>query len=249
MNRCRNGMSAPSSSTYAATYGGLMRWPANGMLMMANVVTVPLSGSSTKLSSSRPVAGSASLRREVHLAVARRCERRAACRPPARAGTHSREAMRCAGFRCCSATPGWSPARGRRVIGHRFLPSPSAKYAMSVIAPTGSSTQCAWTRAPVLIASDESAATACRRAVSAPSSLISAHANGLSSGCPSSGSDCQVHDSTVPTLATGTTSVSRCIGHRVILSRRHEHPAVRAADAEDASPAQGGEELAEEWSD
>lgn len=73
--------------------------------------------------------------------------------------------------------------------------SPSSKYAMSVIAPTGSSIQCACTRAPpVLICSDESAATACSIVVSAPSSLISAHANGLSSGWPSSGSDCQVHD-------------------------------------------------------
>src|SRR6188508_2324045 len=85
--------------------------------------------------------------------------------------------------------------------------SPSAKYAISVIAPAGSSAQCTCTRAPVLITSDEPASTACNRAVSAPSSLISAHANGLSSGCPSSGCDCQVHDSTVPTPATGTTSV------------------------------------------
>ena len=50
----------PGRHTYAATYGGLIRCPANGMLMMANVVTVPLSGSSMNSSSCLPVAGSAS---------------------------------------------------------------------------------------------------------------------------------------------------------------------------------------------
>ena len=79
---------------------------------------------------------------------------------------------------------------------------------MSVIAPAGSSAQCTCTRAPVLIASDDPASTACSSGTSAPSSLISAQANGRSSGCPSSGSGCQVHDSTVPTLATGTISVN-----------------------------------------
>lgn len=79
---------------------------------------------------------------------------------------------------------------------------------MSVIAPTGSSTQRAQTRAPVWIFSAKTASTACSSAVSAPSSLINAHANGRSSGWPSTGSDCHVHDSTVPTLATGTISVS-----------------------------------------
>ena len=79
---------------------------------------------------------------------------------------------------------------------------------MSVIAPTGSSAQCTCTRAPVLIASGDPASTACSSGVSAPSSLISAQANGRSSGWPSSGSGCHVHDTTVPTLATGTISVS-----------------------------------------
>ena len=79
---------------------------------------------------------------------------------------------------------------------------------MSVIAPAGSSTQCACTRAPVLMASGPSASTACSIGVSAPSRRISAHANGRSSGCPSNGWDCHVHDTTVPTLATGTTSVN-----------------------------------------
>ena len=52
------------------------------------------------------------------------------------------------------------------------------------------------------------ASTACISGVSAPSSLISAQANGRSSGWPSSGSGCQVHDATVPTLDTGTISPS-----------------------------------------
>ena len=43
-------------------------------------------------------------RREVHLPVLARCARRAACPPRAPAGTRSREAKRCAGSRCCSAT-------------------------------------------------------------------------------------------------------------------------------------------------
>ena len=118
-----------------------------------------------------------------------------------------------------------------------------------MIAPTGSSTQCTCTRAPVLIASDEPASTACSSGVSAPSSLISAHANGRSSGWPSSGSGCHVHDTTVPTLATGTISVSSFVGDGVVLGRRHVHPTVRTAHADDASLAQGGEELAEDGSD
>ncbi len=78
---------------------------------------------------------------------------------------------------------------------------------MSVIAPTVWSTQCACTRVPVLMASEDPASTACSSGVSAPSRVISAQPNGRSSGWPSSGSDCHVHDTTVPTLDTGTTSV------------------------------------------
>ncbi|SHW17799.1 Uncharacterised protein [Mycobacteroides abscessus subsp. abscessus] len=88
--------------------------------------------------------------------------------------------------------------------------SPSAKYAISVMAPTVSSAQTACTRAPVVIPAEPAAptSTACSKEVSAPSSLISAQANGLASGCPSSGSGCQDQDWTVPTLDTGTTSVN-----------------------------------------
>ena len=50
------------------------------------------------------------------------------------------------------------------------------------------------------------ASTACSSAVSAPSSLISAQANGRSSGCPSLGSRCQDQVVTVPSGPTGTSS-------------------------------------------
>src|SRR5271163_1311388 len=86
--------------------------------------------------------------------------------------------------------------------------SPSLKYAMSLMAPTVSSAQCTCTRAPVLMASEVPASTAWIIGVSAPSSLISAQANGRSSGWPSSGSGCHVQDTTVPTLDTGTISPS-----------------------------------------
>ena len=76
------------------------------------------------------------------------------------------------------------------------------------MAPTVSSAQCTCTRVPVLIFADSPASTACISGVSAPSSLISAQANGRSSGWASSGSDCQVQDTTVPTADTGTISLS-----------------------------------------
>jgi hypothetical protein len=39
------------------------------------------------------------------------------------------------------------------------------------------------------------------------------------------------------------------VGDRVVFGRRHKHPSVRTPHAEDAAFAQGGEELAKEWSD
>ncbi|CKR55851.1 Uncharacterised protein [Mycobacterium tuberculosis] len=77
------------------------------------------------------------------------------------------------------------------------------------MAPTGWSAQCACTRAPVWMAEGPAVptSTACISKVSAPSSLISAQANGRSRGWPASGSGCQVQDATVPTLDTGTISL------------------------------------------
>ena len=52
-------MSAPSSRTYAETYGGLIFWPRNGTFTMQNVVTVPLSASSTSSVVATPSTGHA----------------------------------------------------------------------------------------------------------------------------------------------------------------------------------------------
>ena len=57
--RCWNGMSAPSSSTAAATYGGCTRWPVNGTLTTQNVVTMPVPGSSTSSAVGTPSVGQA----------------------------------------------------------------------------------------------------------------------------------------------------------------------------------------------
>ena len=52
-------MSAPSSRICAATYGGCTRCPVNGTLTMQNVVTVPVSGSSTSSAVGTPQVGQA----------------------------------------------------------------------------------------------------------------------------------------------------------------------------------------------
>ena len=72
--------------------------------------------------------------------------------------------------------------------------------------PAGRSAHRGRTRSPVRIAAAEPASTACSIAVSAPSSRISAQANGSASGCPASGSG--IHDqlTTVPSGPTGTSS-------------------------------------------
>ena len=118
---------------------------------------------------------------------------------------------------------------------------------MSVIAPTGSSTQCACTRAPVLIASDESGVDRVQQR-----------------GVGAVELDQRPRERAVQRLALqrlglpGPRHHGADAGHRydlgqpfvgdgVVLGGRHVHPAVRAADADDASLAQGGEELAEEW--
>ena len=72
--------------------------------------------------------------------------------------------------------------------------------------PAGRSAHRGRTRIPVRIAPGDPASTACSIAVSAPSSRISAQANGCASGWPSSGSG--IHDQliTVPSGPTGTSS-------------------------------------------
>ena len=72
--------------------------------------------------------------------------------------------------------------------------------------PAGLAAHRARTRMPVAIAAGDPASTACSMAVSAPSSRISAQANGCASGCPSSGSAAHVQLVTVPSGPTSTSS-------------------------------------------
>ena len=73
--------------------------------------------------------------------------------------------------------------------------------------PAGLAAHRARTRLPVVIAAGDPASTACSMVVSAPSSRISAQANGCASGCPSSGSATHVQLVTVPSGPTSTSPV------------------------------------------
>src|SRR5262245_31562816 len=77
----------------------------------------------------------------------------------------------------------------------------------SVIMLCDSPRQRGCTRIPVDMRSMFSTSTTCTIAESAPSGLISANANGWSSGCFDVGSSTHVHDSTVPAGPTSTMSV------------------------------------------
>ena len=79
--------------------------------------------------------------------------------------------------------------------------------------PAGRSAHRGRTRSPVRMAEAEPASTACSIAVSAPSSRISAQANGSASGWPSSGSG--IHDQ-LTTVPSGPTSVSSRAGSAVV---------------------------------
>ena len=72
--------------------------------------------------------------------------------------------------------------------------------------PAGRAAHRGRTRRPVRMAAAEPASTACSIAVSAPSSRISAQANGSASGWPASGSGIQDQLTTVPSGPTGTSS-------------------------------------------
>ena len=127
--------------------------------------------------------------------------------------------------------------------------SPNAKYAMSVIAPTGSSTQCACTRAPVLIASGDSASDRVQqRRVGAVEF------------------DQRPRERALQRLALQRLGLPRPRDHRadalhrydlaqrfirdgVVLGRRHVHAPVGSADTHDATVAQRGEELTEDGPD
>jgi len=77
---------------------------------------------------------------------------------------------------------------------------------MSRMSPVVLAAQRTRTRIPVRMASADPASTACSIAVSAPSSRISAHANGCASGWPSSGFGTHDQLVTVPSVPTGTSS-------------------------------------------
>ena len=77
---------------------------------------------------------------------------------------------------------------------------------MSRMLPTRFAAHRGRTRRPVRMAAADPASTACSIAVSAPSSRISAQANGLVSGWPSSGSGIQDQLITVPSGPTATSS-------------------------------------------
>ncbi len=77
-------------------------------------------------------------------------------------------------------------------------PSHGSKQAMSLMPPAGRAAHRGRTRSPVRMAAAEPASTACSIAVSAPSSRISAQANGSASGWPASGSGIQDQLTTVP---------------------------------------------------
>ena len=64
-------MSAPSSSTYAETYGGVIFWPRNGTLTMQNVVMVPVCGQLDLLGGRRAVGRAGAARRHVDLLAGR----------------------------------------------------------------------------------------------------------------------------------------------------------------------------------
>ena len=89
-----------------------------------------------------------------------------------------------------------------------------------------SSRQRGCTRMPVDILSMLPASTACTIAVSAPSGVTSANANGWSSGCFGVGSSTHVHDADGALRADLDELVERVAGVRVVLERRDEHLAV-----------------------
>ena len=91
-------------------------------------------------------------------------------------------------------------------LATRPAASPGSKQAMSRMLPTRSSAHRGRTRIPVRIAAGDPASTACSSAVSAPSSRISAHPNGRSSGCPASGDGSHDQLTTVPAGPTSTSS-------------------------------------------
>ena len=229
-----------------------MRCPANGMLMIANVVTVPLSGSSTNSSSCLPVAGSASRGGKYTFPSGAGAAAPAACPPRAHAGRRSREERRCAGSRCCSATT----EHGHRVAvvgGLRGLLDRLCHIAQREVRDVGD-------RADGLVAPVHVHARA------GADRVRGSRIDGVQQrGVRAVELDQRPGERSVQRLTLERFRLPRprhdradaghrydlgqsLIGDGVVLGGRNMHPAIRPAHPDDASLAQSGEELAEEWS-
>src|SRR5262249_32873798 len=95
----------------------------------------------------------------------------------------------------------------QRLLRHLSGGHTASHASRSVIMLCDSPRQRGCTRIPVDMRSMFSTSTTCTIVESAPSGLISANANGWSSGCFDVGSSTHVHDSTVPAGPTSTMSV------------------------------------------
>ena len=99
---------------------------------------------------------------------------------------------------------------------------------------------------PVAHRAGSPASTTCSIAVSAPSSWISANANGRCERVLRARFGTHVHVVTTPACPTSTKSLELLAGLRVVLLRRHEHASVARADAQDPPLLQAGEEAADD---
>ena len=201
----KNVLSAPSSNTCAETYGiSGASSDRPGTLTTQNVVTTPLSCTSTSTVVGSPVRGSVP-RDAAYTSVA------PSAWPPTilpRAKPFkyivvATPAVTSKSKRIGTVMPvtGWSSTAPAPIgAGVGSSPSPSEYHdSMSVMWPVRSARQRAVTRCPTAIASSVPQSTTCRIAVSAPSGRISANANGFESGClPGFGSATHVYAWTIP---------------------------------------------------
>src|SRR5207248_1778713 len=97
--------------------------------------------------------------------------------------------------------------RALSMFGHQLTSGEGSKQAMELRSGALSFVQRAFTRMPVDIFDSSPASTAWSMPVSAPSSLMRAHANGLSRGWPGRGSVTHAHVVTVPASPTSTNSL------------------------------------------
>ena len=217
-------MSAPSSSTYAETYGGVIFWPRNGTFTMQYVVTVPLSGSSTSSVVGHAVDRAGAARRDVDLVAGRAAlaedpplgEAAEELRLLGGGGVVVGEADRAddpgdrvlPSGRATSRLPDVVSSRlDRRAALDRAVVTGS-KQAMSVIAPTVSSAQRTFTRMPGLHVGGRGHVDGVQQRGVGAVELDSANANGWSRGWSITGSATHDHVCTTPSSPTATISVT-----------------------------------------